>query len=79
VYKLSQANLNGQDVDGDGVIGNQVNEYGMRQLRRDLDALVNRESPPYTTVDRWYLFNLVRLPSGDWLFRKRDSGSASSY
>ncbi len=79
IYKLSQANITGQDIDGDGVIGNQVSEYGMRQLRRDLDALVNREDPAYTTVDRWYLFNLVRLPSGDWLFRKRDSSKASSY
>ena len=79
VRKLSVANIEGEDLDGDGFIGNQTREYGMRQLRRDLDALVTRENPPYTTVDRWYLFNLIRMPSGDWLFRRRDSGNSQGY
>ncbi len=79
VLKLSRANLNGQDIDGDGFIGNQTKEYGIRQLRRDLDALVTREDPAYATVDKWYLFNLIRLPSGDWLFRRKGSSGSSSY
>ena len=79
ILKLSEANLNGQDLDGDGFIGSQLPEYGVRQLRRDLDALIARENPPYATVDRWYLFNLIRMPSGDWLFRRRDGAGSGTY
>jgi len=43
-------------------------------LRRDLVDMINREDPPYRTVDEWYLFNLVRLPSGLWVFDKLGRG-----
>ena len=79
VRKLSVANIEGIDIDGDGFIGNQPREHGIRQLRRDLDAMIKREKPAYTTVDRWYLLNLIRLPSGAWLFRRRNSSDPQGY
>lgn len=76
VHRLARANLRGEDTDGDGTIGNQPAEYGVLQIRSDLDALIAREDPAYVTVDRWYLFNLIRLPSGEWIFpRSRSQGS----
>lgn len=76
VQKLAHANLHGEDLDSDGSIGSTPREYGLDQIGRELDALVARENPPYVTVDRWYLFNLIRLPSGEWIF-KRSGGSGS--
>ncbi len=75
VLNLSRANVYGEDSDGDGFVGSNPGEYGLMQLRKDLDAMVSREDPPYTTVDSWYLFNLVRLPTGEWAFRDKGSGS----
>ena len=49
-------------------------DYGVAQLRRDLVDMINRETPPYRTVDDWYLFNLVRLPNGLWVFDKLGRG-----
>ncbi len=74
VLNLSRANVYGEDSDGDGVVGSKPSEYGLTQLREELDAMVAREDPPYTTVDSWYLFNLVRLPTGKWIFREKGSG-----
>lgn len=47
--------------------------YGLYEFREDIEAMVEREDPPYETVDSWYLFNLVRLPSGEWTFASRRS------
>jgi len=47
--------------------------YGLYEFREDIEAMVEREDPPYQTVDAWYLFNLVRLPSGEWSFASRRS------
>jgi len=47
---------------------------GMTQIRADVDAMVARERPPYRTVDQWYLFNLVRLPNGLWVFDRLSRG-----
>lgn len=77
LLKLVLANRNGDDSDGDGTIGSTPEEYGLKQLRAELEAIVNREDPPYTTVNSWYLFNLVRLPSGEWIFRHLGAGGAS--
>lgn len=74
ILKLSKANLEGEDADGDGKLGTTPSEYGMAQLRGQFDAMIGRESPPYHTVDQWYLFNLVRLPSGRWVFDKLGRG-----
>lgn len=68
---LTDANLNGNDSNGDGVTGNAPEEYGILQLRTSLEAALDREDPPYTTVSQWYLFNLIRLPTGKWKFEER--------
>ncbi len=75
ILKLARANLQGEDLDGDGVLGSAPDEYGMVQLRRDIERMITREDPPYSTVPRWYLFNLIRLPDGSWIFRKRQRTS----
>ena len=49
------------------------NVYGLYEFREDIESMVEREDPPYQTVDAWYLFNLVKLPSGDWGFASRRS------
>jgi len=74
ISKLTEANLAGEDSDGDGKLGTTPAEFGVAQLRTQLDALVAREDPPYRTVDQWYLFNLVRLPNGRWVFDKLGRG-----
>jgi hypothetical protein len=74
IDKLARQNLNGYDADGDGIVGGKPMEYGMKQLRGDVDAMVAREQPAYRTVDQWYLFNLVRLPNGRWVFDKFGRG-----
>ncbi len=71
IEKLTRANIHGEDLDGDGIIGSYADEYGLVHLRRDIEGMVAREDPPYTTVRSWYLFNLIRLPDGSWIFRKR--------
>ena len=71
IEKLARANLQGEDLDGDGRIGSLPDEYGLLQLRRDIESMIAREDPPYATVPSWYLFNLIRLPDGSWMFRQR--------
>jgi hypothetical protein len=72
--KLTQANVSGDDANGDGVVGSIPSEYGLVQLRKELEAMVARENPRYVTVPQWYLFNLVRLPNGRWVFDKLGRG-----
>jgi hypothetical protein len=72
--KLAQANVAGDDSNGDGVVGSVPSEYGLVQLRKELEAMIARESPRYVTVPQWYLFNLVRLPNGKWVFDKLGRG-----
>jgi hypothetical protein len=74
IAKLAQANLSGDDSNGDGVVGSVPSEYGLVQLRKELEAMIARENPAYVTVDQWYLFNLVRLPNGRWVFDKFGRG-----
>jgi hypothetical protein len=74
IARLAQQNLDGEDADGDGVVGSKPAEYGMKQLRARLDQMIAREDPPYRTVDDTYLFNLVRLPNGKWVFDKFKRG-----
>jgi hypothetical protein len=74
IGKLTLANLQGEDSDGDDKVGAAPAEYGIKQLRAEFDTIIARESPPYRTVDQWYLFNLVRLPSGRWVFDKLNRG-----
>ena len=72
--KLTQANVSGDDANGDGVVGSTPSEYGLVQLRKELEAMIARENPRYVTVPHWYLFNLVRLPNGRWVFDKLGRG-----
>lgn len=72
--KLAQANAAGDDSNGDGVVGSVPSEYGLVQLRKEIEAMIARENPPYVTVPQWYLFNLVRLPNGRWVFDKLGRG-----
>jgi hypothetical protein len=74
IAKLAQANMTGDDSNGDGVVGSAPSEYGLLQLRKELEDMIGREKPPYVTVDQWYLFNLVRLPNGKWVFDKFGRG-----
>jgi len=74
IAKLAQANISGDDSNGDGVVGSVPSEYGLLQLRKELEAMIARERPPYVTVDQWYLFNLVKLPNGKWVFDKLGRG-----
>jgi len=75
LLNLARANIHGEDLNHDGVIGGQNSEeYGLEQLRGEIQNMIDREDPPYSTVERWYLFNLIRLPSGKWVFRQNASG-----
>ncbi len=75
LVNLTRANLYGEDLNGDGVIGGQnPDEYGLEQLAVEIQDMIARENPPYSTVEQWYLFNLVRLENGKWIFRKNASG-----
>jgi hypothetical protein len=74
ILKLARANLVGDDSNEDGIIGSVPAEFGLVQLRAELQAMISRENPPYRTVDEWYLFNLVRLPNGRWVFDKLGRG-----
>ncbi len=78
IERLAVANVLGEDTNGDDRIS-EPREYGVRQIQAELDAMVSRENPPYATVDRWYLFNLIRLPNGNWIFRRSGSNAGSGY
>jgi len=49
----------------------QINNgpYNIRTFQSDIQTMANKEKPAYTTVDSYYLFNLIRLPNGKWAFR----------
>jgi hypothetical protein len=74
LLKAVQANVQGDDSTKSGARGSIPADYGMLQLRDQLTAMIARENPPYRTVDEWYLFNLVRLPNGRWVFDKLSRG-----
>jgi hypothetical protein len=69
IVKLANANIN-----GDPQLGTAPNANGLVQLRKELEAMISRENPRYETVPEWYLFNLVRLPNGRWVFDKFGRG-----
>ena len=65
---LTEYNLYGYDSDNDGVIGNIMADYGLKQLKEEIHAMIAKEDPPYQTVDKKYLFGLIRLSTGEWMF-----------
>ncbi|KAA5604534.1 hypothetical protein F1188_15055 [Roseospira marina] len=72
--QMAEAVRAGDDADHDGQIG--VSEAGLRQMRQSLENTLAQENPPYTTVERRWLFNLIRLPSGDWGWKDPAGGGA---
>jgi len=52
--------------------------YGLFEFRESIEQMVEREDPPYETVDSWYLFNLVKLPDGQWGFARNSRGPAGA-
>ncbi len=79
VHALVRANLEGIDQDHDGVTGSTAEENGIRQVRQFVDVMIARESPPYSTVEKWYLLNLIRMPGGSWIFQKIMPGGSRGY
>ncbi len=55
-----------RNINGNGASG----AYSLTQFKKDIIAMVDKEKPAYTTVDSYFLFNLIRLPSGKWAFSK---------
>ena len=74
---LAVQNLEGEDIDNNNYIGDTPEEYGLRQLRRDVASMLEKEDPAYRPVEQRYLFGLVRLPDGTWSFRDPGSGGGS--
>ncbi len=77
IKTLAKQNLKGVDLDNSGVIGNSPEEYGIKQLKHQINAMINKEVPAYKTVDKKYLFSLIRLPSGVWEFFFGEEGEES--
>lgn len=50
-----------------------LDSYSLYNFREDIEAMVEREDPPYKTVESFYLFNLIKLPDGKWGFASRSS------
>jgi len=77
IRQLAQTNLSG----GVAADGAGATENGVIQVRARLDRMIDSENPPYVTVDRWYLFHLVRLPNCDscWAWRKWANASNRGY
>jgi hypothetical protein len=71
IRQLAETNVN----------GGEQGEYGVTQIRKMIDDMINAEDPTYVTVDRWYLFHLVRLPDCDtcWAWRKWANSSNRGY
>jgi hypothetical protein len=74
---LAVQNLEGEDINDSGHIGDTPEEYGLRQLRRDMAATIKKEDPPYRAIEQRYLFGLVRLPDGTWAFKDPGSGGGA--
>jgi len=74
ILASARANVDGADPRGTGIRGAAPADYGVAQLREEVLEMVARERPTYRTVDEWYLFNLVRLPNGRWVFDKLGRG-----
>jgi len=83
--------LESQSIDEIEIIAEEINlamkgiaggpeiqgNYGLFEFREDIEQMVARENPAYETVDSWYLFNLVKLPDGQWGFSSRGSRGAA--
>ena len=84
VVILTRANLNGMNASGNGGAVTDSNDYGLKQLRVQVEEMIDREDPPYQPVSRRYLLGVVRLPSGKWTYwwltdSKNDGGGGGGY
>jgi len=79
IEALTRANVDGVDSDGDGVVGSREDEFGTEPLHRSVQAMLQREDPPYQPVAERYLFGLIRLPSGKWDFAFRHRHEKKGY
>ncbi len=52
--------------------------YSIQKFHADIQAMANKENPKYTTVDSYFLFNLIRLPGGKWAFRAKNDTSTDN-
>jgi len=41
---------------------------GLNQIHDEVYAMLDRENPPYQPIAEKYLFGLIRLPDGKWMF-----------
>ena len=81
VQELSNAVLNGAEIDGKAPVGSSEGEYGLRQLRNEIAAMTAREQPAYVPVTEKWLFGLIRLSNGQWKFdfAEADQDGGGSY
>ena len=58
-------------AESDSILGksNPAAPSGIRSVRLEIDNMIARENPPYSTVARWYLFNIFRRDDGSWFFQ----------
>ena len=68
VVILTQANVKGMNASGNGGAVTDPNDYGLKQLRTQIEEMIDREDPPYQPAPRRYLLGVVRLPSGEWTY-----------
>ena len=61
-------------ISGDG----STNSYSLMQFRKDILAMTKNEKPAYTTVDSYFLFNLIRLPNGRWAYSSKNKADEKS-
>ena len=72
--KITDEVMNGSDVNGNGVVGDDTAEYGIATIRRDIDQMTAHEQPLYSPVATRWLFSLIRLDDGTWTFRRGAAG-----
>lgn len=66
--RLARETIDGVDLDGDGMRGLLSEELGLVQLKERLFDMAEREEPPYQPVPKRYLFGLIRLADGEWVW-----------
>ncbi|GLP96849.1 hypothetical protein [Paraferrimonas sedimenticola] len=71
LVNLTRDNLYGAEASGSA--------FGLAQVRSEIESTIAVEDPAYSTVDRWYLFNLIQMPSGEWLFKQSDKGHSGDH
>lgn len=59
--------------------GKLTRQYSLQQFRIDIESMAASEKPEYTTVDKYYLFNLIQLPGGKWGFSSKSKPRKHGY